>query len=343
MKLPDRFRQGFTLIELLVVIAIIAVLIGLLLPAIQKVREAANRTQCQNNLKQMSTACFTHHDSLGVFPSGGWLWSMDRTFADAAMTMPANYASQSWGWGYQILPYMEQQAMWSLPAGGAGKPPPGDVTIAGTVLKTYICPSLSRPIGFPYSQGHWSGQTRSSGDYVGNAGSYGYGAMTPPNAALDGVFLPSTGGKYYNANDGNPGTMSGSGMVSTILSISDGTSTTLLIGEKIIDLRSASTSASCNDDQGWTDGWDNDTIAYSQGGTAVNSTSKLVDDSLPPRQDTIFGAGFCDAAFGSPHPGGMTAVFCDGSIQTISFNVSKPVFYRICSRNDGLTVDPSQF
>jgi prepilin-type N-terminal cleavage/methylation domain-containing protein/prepilin-type processing-associated H-X9-DG protein len=218
-------RPGFTLIELLVVIAIIAVLIGLLLPAVQKVREAAARTQCANNLKQIGLAFHTHHDQYQFFPGGGWDWSTPPTYVNGS---PAVGAQQQAGWGFQILPFIEATSVWR---GGAATTDLGRIAVAvGTTNKVFFCPTRRPP------------QTVTFGDP-------GY---------LNGAVLARALCDYAASNYEGTGVVRQS-QPNTTASITDGLSNTLLAGDKRLDLLNLGQPQD-DDNEGYTSGFDEDTI-----------------------------------------------------------------------------------
>jgi prepilin-type N-terminal cleavage/methylation domain-containing protein len=305
-------RRGFTLIELLVVIAIIAVLIALLVPAVQKVREAAARSQCQNNLKQIGLAVTMHHEDFKYMPSGGLSWQDSvRVWSGGR---PASFETQSYGWLYQILPYIEQTALWLNSS---------DAVVAGSPIEIYYCPALRGITIIDYTQDGGYTPKRFMNDYVANAGSWGAcGDTSKGSNAFDGAIVPSP----QTVNTSYPG----SGVKINLAMFTDGKSNTILAGEKYVTYDALMTQ-NCNNDQGWINGWDNDTIAFARyvnGATSTNSGNPVV----PPVRIQP-GGPTCSLTMGSIHAGGCQVVFCDVSVHNISFGVSQNTWLALCTRN----------
>jgi prepilin-type N-terminal cleavage/methylation domain-containing protein/prepilin-type processing-associated H-X9-DG protein len=319
-------RSGFTLIELLVVIAIIAVLIALLLPAVQQAREAARRTQCRNNLKQIGLALHNYHDLYNCFPSSyyrGW------PYVSTAATPTSG--SPGWGWATMILPQIDQAPLYNILNVGTNRLN-GTSTItwqgvAGTSIKVagqqpiaaYRCPS---DVGAALNS--------KRGDYATSnyLGSFG---PAYDNTTQSGDSLVR--GSWVGRNTG----VFGANSSTRIRDITDGTTNVVMVGEVALGFAGRlDSSGSRIEYNGGT--W----MGLSSDNTSnVNTALSLCGYCVPANTGAAsrrINSPTGGNAFSSFHTGGAHFLLCDGSVRLLSDNLDLDVADRVSAMADGATV-----
>jgi prepilin-type processing-associated H-X9-DG protein len=305
---------------LLVVIAIIAILIGLLLPAVQKVRDAAANTQCKNNLHQLGLAVHNYHDANGSLPPA-------RVGRDAYAT-----------WPILIAPYVEAQNMSNL--WDITKIYDQQVPLARTTtLNVFFCPARRGPMTSPASQNALSGQD-GNGNFESACGDYaccdGDGWERNTTLARGAMIAPWLVNPNIGDNNPYPKPILSFRSMTNFASISDGLSNTLLIGEKHV--RRDGLGLASNGDDAYYSGYNYNTAQRSAGW--YTDTGSTVHQNKPLMKPT-------DAAstirFGSWHTGVCNFVFCDGSVHSLPVNIDIETLRRLADRDDGLPVASNSF
>jgi prepilin-type N-terminal cleavage/methylation domain-containing protein/prepilin-type processing-associated H-X9-DG protein len=321
-----RSRRAFTLIELLVVIAIVAVLIGLLLPAVQKVREAASRLQCSNNLKQLGLACHGFADAQGFLPPGvnvpigpanGMIFPTNIVYTTGKVGQPP-FAGQFGSWLMYILPHVEQdnlQKNINFAVNQYGNCN-GPNSVGAQVVKIFLCPS--DPLTTNVSTYTTGGVTYHFGmnSYLGNGGTRSF--FVDINYSVDGVF-------HLNSR-------------TAILGVHDGTSNTFLVGERyhrdpVFNSANLGQGKGIDTLGGWA--WAN----YLAVQDCIGSTRVPVNYLCPPGSNPnsflVTDPRVC--AFGSGHANGANFLFCDGSVRfvTLTSTADLPTLQALSTRHGG--------
>ncbi len=334
-----RLVRGFTLIELLVVIAIIAVLIALLLPAVQQAREAARRTQCKNNLKQMGLALHNYESSHGIFPP-----------ARIDLKPPVVPVAYAGSWTTMCLPYLDQTPVYMVYNFNLSWADPANAPATSTKLNAFVCPSTpggaitptGNNAGFPWPAAGYGAMDYGSMNSVRPAYYLSNGLPTPRVSNATNTSTPATPSKY----EWDGGLKKGAG--TRISEYTDGMSNTIMLVEDAarprVFVRGKPTGATTKD--GW--GWADTETGYSMDGAD--------DTGAVGKADCIIATGVCtlttptsparssavnmtnDSEMYSFHTGGSQVLMCDGSVRFITENMSAATLGALATRGEGEAV-----